>query len=255
MTDGYARAVAFQRETVAAIADEITPIPEGWLVRSASLPLVWSVNHVRITQPIEFDAALALAEGHLAGLPYRHLVVNEAAGAEQLADRFRAVGWEVERELTMVLGGEPDRRADTSLVSEPSGADMLAFYAGWIAEDPTESEEAQGQLVEFSRRTWRARNARHLGVVGDSGRLAAMTVLFSDGVIAQVEDVYTLPEQRNRGFARALVTRAVELAQAADHELTFIVADDDGWPKQLYARIGFAPAGREWLFTRRHPRA
>ena len=51
-------------------------------------------------------------------------------------------------------------------------------------------------------------------------------------------------------FARALVTRAVSLAREAGHELTFIVADDNDWPKQLYARIGFEPVGYAWLFHR-----
>jgi ribosomal protein S18 acetylase RimI-like enzyme len=80
-------------------------------------------------------------------------------------------------------------------------------------------------------------------------------VLFRGDRIVQVEDVYTAPEHRGRGFARALLTRAVELAQAADPELTFIVADDGDWPKRLYAKIGFVPAGREWLFTRRPARS
>jgi hypothetical protein len=30
----------------------------------------------------------------------------------------------------------------------------------------------------------------------------------------------------------------------------FIVADDDGWPKQLYARLGFDPIGRMGMFHR-----
>ena len=37
------------------------------------------------------------------------------------------------------------------------------------------------------------------------------------------------------------------------HELIFIVADDDDWPKDLYARLGFDPIGRAWAFTRPGP--
>ncbi len=76
-----ARALEFQRQTTALGAEEFTQIDEGWLVRSRSLPLVWSLNQVRVTQPIEFDEALALAERHLVELPYRQLVVeHEASG-------------------------------------------------------------------------------------------------------------------------------------------------------------------------------
>jgi predicted GNAT family acetyltransferase len=80
------------------------------------------------------------------------------------------------------------------------------------------------------------------------GALLAITKLRTAGNTAQVEDVYTTPEARGRGFARALVTRAVELARAGDHDVVFITADDNDWPKQLYARIGFRPLGRLWLF-------
>jgi GNAT superfamily N-acetyltransferase len=136
-------------------------------------------------------------------------------------------------------------------VNEASEAEMVEIYSRWIAEEHEEPLEAQRQVVEHTRLTWRARNARYLGVAVAPGELASMTVLMSGGPVAQVEDVYTAPEQRGRGHARALVTRAVELAREGGYEMTFITADDDGWPRQLYERIGFAPAGRVWLFTRR----
>jgi hypothetical protein len=44
--------------------------------------------------------------------------------------------------------------------------------------------------------------------------------------------------------------RAVEEALAAGHELVFLVADDDDWPKDLYARLGFETIGRTWSFLR-----
>ena len=221
------------------------------MLRSAELPLVWNLNHVWVTQPIEFDDAVALADRHLADLPFRHLKVTEPAGGERLASAFRAAGWRVDPELTMVLEGEPDREVDTATVVEWDEEEALGLMRRWIAEDHDETPEGQRQVVEHSRLTWRARNARRLGVAGASGALAAITMLFSDGPIAQVEDVYTDPDERGRGYARALVTRAVQLARAGAHELTFITADDDGWPKQLYAKLGFVPAGRVWLFTRR----
>jgi ribosomal protein S18 acetylase RimI-like enzyme len=104
--------------------------------------------------------------------------------------------------------------------------------------------------MDANRLTWRGRNARRLGIRGPDGGLAAISMLFSDGRTAQVEDVYAIPEVRGRGYGRALVTRAIELANQGGHELTFIVADDNGWPKQLYRKLGFEPAGRSWVFHR-----
>jgi hypothetical protein len=42
----------------------------------------------------------------------------------------------------------------------------------------------------------------------------------------------------------------VDAALAAGHELIFVVADDEDWPKDLYAKLGFDPVGKAWNFTR-----
>jgi ribosomal protein S18 acetylase RimI-like enzyme len=119
----------------------------------------------------------------------------------------------------------------------------------WFAEaEPSPSELEQ--LVAYSRREARVLGDRLLGVRSGDGQLTAISKLRSDGRTAQVEDVYTAPEARGRGFASALVTRAAELARANGDDLVFIVADDDDWPKVLYGRLGFRSVGRVWQFHR-----
>ncbi len=247
-----AKALEFERQTTAMVAGECRRIEQGWVIRTPSLPMVWSANEVRVVEPIRFSDALALVERHLAGLPYRQLVVEHEASARRLEREFRADGWKVERNVTMALARPPDLEADTSDVRDVEAGAALMLMARWAAEDPDLQLSAEGlrQVVEHSRRAWIARRARSLGVVGDDGGLAAMTTLFSDGTIGQVEDVYTVPEARRRGFARALVTRAVSLALQEGNELTFIVADDNDWPKKLYSKVGFEPIGYSWLFHR-----
>jgi predicted N-acetyltransferase YhbS len=58
---------------------------------------------------------------------------------------------------------------------------------------------------------------------------------------------------RRRGLARAACSAALDAAIAAGHELVFIVADDEDWPKELYAKLGFDVVGRPWAFTRPGP--
>ena len=82
---------------------------------------------------------------------------------------------------------------------------------------------------------------------------ACITTLYSDGAVAQIEDVATLRDYRRRGLARATVTMAIDAALEMGHELVFIVADDDDWPKDLYERLGFDPVGRACAFTRPGP--
>jgi len=88
-------------------------------------------------------------------------------------------------------------------------------------------------------------------VVADfEGTPAAYATLYSDGTVAQVEDVSTQPRARGHGLARAVVQHAIDLARAEGHELIFLVADADDWPRELYARLGFDPVGHCWALVR-----
>jgi GNAT superfamily N-acetyltransferase len=247
-----ARAREFERGSVALVADEVARIPEGWVARSVTLPLVWDINHVGVDQPIEFSDAVALVERHLGDVPSTPLVVEHEPSGEVLEGQLRSDGWKVDRNVYMVLSGDPDRRLDTRGVIEADEAEALAVMARWLADDDEvrETPNAIEQVVEACRLKWRARGARRLGVRGTGGDLAGITMLFSDGVVAQVEDVYVAPEQRGRGSGRALVTRAALLALEAGHEFVFIAGDDEDWPKELYASVGFEAVGRCWVFHR-----
>jgi ribosomal protein S18 acetylase RimI-like enzyme len=77
---------------------------------------------------------------------------------------------------------------------------------------------------------------------------AGVAKLYSDpaGTIGQVEDVVTLPEHRNRGHARAVVLGAAQASRDAGHELTFLWADEDDWPRKLYVKLGFDVVGRRF---------
>jgi GNAT superfamily N-acetyltransferase len=250
--DALARAMAFQRGSLELVAEHVDPIDQGWVVRHRPLPMVWSANHVRITRPVVFSEALELAETHLGDLPYRQLMIEDEATGRRLERSFAEEKWEVDRDLVMQLVREPDREADVGVVIDADEDPVMELMRRWIGEDEAIELTPDGldQVVEFTRLTARTRNGRLLGVPGEHGTLAAITMLFSDGRVAQVEDVYTVPEERGRGYARALVTRAAALAREAGHELVFIVADNDDWPKKLYRKLGFEPIGLGWSLHR-----
>lgn len=250
--DPLQRVLAFQRRSSELAGGEAREIPEGWVVRCLTLPAVWRLNHVRVQAPVSYAEAVALAERHMGDAGFRQLYVEESAGGAELAGAFAAGGWEVDVELHSVLGAGPEPRVGGAVVVTAGEAETLALKARWMLEDATLrlTPEELAQLVECDRRTLRARRAVRLGVREPDGTLVGITVVFSDGDVAQVEDVYVAPEARGRGYGRALVTRAIEVACQAGHRLVFIVADDNGWPKRLYARLGFAPVGRTWLLHR-----
>jgi GNAT superfamily N-acetyltransferase len=247
-TGALARAHDFERGSLELTTERVAAIDAGWVVREPALPLVWSANHVRVTRAVSWHEALELADIHLRDLPYRQLMIEHEETGRLLERSFAEHGWEVDRELVMQLVRTPDREVDLGVVIEPGEAAVMGLMRRWIGEDETIELTPDGldQVVAFTRRVARARDARMFGVLGEHGTLAAITMLYSDGAVAQVEDVYTVPEERGRGYARALVTRAVSVAQAAGHELVFIVADADDWPQQLYREVGFEPIGRTW---------
>jgi GNAT superfamily N-acetyltransferase len=243
------RILSHLRRTVEATADEVRAIPEGWVARTRSMPLVWTLNQICLTGSTTPVEALRLADRHQGDLTFRHLSVERSRTADALAGPLREEGWGVEREAYMVLAGPPDREVDTRGVVELTEDQMLELMRRWLVEERVGATDAElDQVTEYNRREGRTWNERRLGIVGPGGEPVTVTKLRSDGEIAWVEDVYTVPEARRRGHARAVVSRAAELARSAGHGLTFIIADDEDWPKELYAKIGFRPVGTTHTF-------
>jgi GNAT superfamily N-acetyltransferase len=200
-----------------------------------------------VALPLGFESIVELADQQMRRCRYLQIVVENQDTGPGLEEEFRAASWRTQRELLMVLSAPPDRDADTSNVIDAGEAEVAEMMRRWYGEDELDPR-ALDQLVEFGRRESRACRDRLLGVRSSDAQLLAISKLRGDGGTAQVEDVYTAPEARGRGYARALVTRAVELARDMGNDLIFITADDNGWPKELYARIGFRPLGRLWQF-------
>jgi GNAT superfamily N-acetyltransferase len=243
------------RWTVWSLADEVKDVGPGWQARSRSLPDVWALNQLRVTRPAPPREVLALAEEHQADLPFRHIRIEPEATALEMVTTLNGAGWKVDREVLMALMAEPARQVSADVVVELSEPQMTGLMRRWLSEDfPNVNASRLDQVVEYARREGTLWGERCFGALDDGGAAAAITKLRSREGTAWVEDVYTVPEARSRGFARALVSYAAGLARAAGHELTFIIADDNDWPKHLYESIGFRPLGLTWSFHREAPR-
>jgi GNAT superfamily N-acetyltransferase len=229
-TTDVERSLAFLAATRAACADRVDEVPFGRVVRTPALPLVWSLNAVEVAAGAGVEPAEL--RHHVPDVP-RPSIFFEAPGDA-------VPGWSRENELVMVLERAPEAPA-ADLVRAGTRDEIRALQHSWLVEDyASHGAEAIEQLVTFMERQWEARPTRAF-VSRDAN---AMTLLWSDGATAQVEDVYTRPDARMRGHARALVSHAAAVAAAEGHETVFIVADDDDTPKDLYARLGFEPAHR-----------
>ena len=110
-------------------------------------------------------------------------------------------------------------------------------------------EETARQLRELARRGRRDGDGALLR--GRRGRAAASSCqLLSGDAVAQIEDVETFPQYRNRGLARALMQRVMSEAERDGARVTFLLASEDDWPQQLYRKLGFEAAGVELIFGR-----
>ena len=82
------------------------------------------------------------------------------------------------------------------------------------------------------------------------GSIGSFCELYSDDSgAAVVRSVATLKQYRRSGLARATVTRAVARSKALGHDLTFLRAVHDDWPKNLYGELGFDAIGMIYRFA------
>lgn len=265
--------MAFQLRTLELVADSVIQVSGGWAIRTPSLPDVWSLNYIRLAKPVPHSKALEIADEHLSDLTYRHVVLEHPQLDCTRLDPLLGEGFTTDREVVMAIapGDMMAMSRGDAMAITPDAADaispfvepratvteldeqaMLELVERWVSDDHRVSSlEVTHQLVEASRREGRGWHERRFGIAADDGEPKAITKLRSDGRTAQVEDVYTVPDARNRGFARTLVAHAVDVARGAGHEVIFIVADDNDWPKHLYASLGFRPIGFHLIFHRK----
>jgi len=213
---------------------------------------LWMLNVLRVERAggASAEEIATEAERVQADLPHRRVLVLDTEAGPRLAPEFEELGWKIDRFTFMVLKRAPGRQADTSIVTEvPVRALGELREAIGREQLPEMSASALAQLRESSAVFEETGRARHFAVELE-GRVVSATDLFSDGRTAQVEEVATLPEFRGRGYASAVVQRAVDEALATGHDLVFLTADVDDWPKELYRRLGFDEVGTEWAFLR-----
>jgi ribosomal protein S18 acetylase RimI-like enzyme len=251
MTPELERAAAFEDALVESAADRIERVPLGTAVVTDSLPVVWSLNHLRVDQAgatVEEIAAEAERLQGGAGLEHRRVIIEDEGSGRELEEGFSALGWKPDVFLFMVPRREPHRAVDTSEVVEVEHEDLHpireAILGEWLGEM---DNEVLRQIGESDRRVAQAGNARHFAVVVN-GKPVSSTDLFSDGRTAQIEDVGTLPDHRGVGHASAVVLKALEEARAMGHDFIFLVADARDWPKEMYRRLGFDAVGEKYAF-------
>lgn len=240
------RLLEFELEINRRSNDEVREYEWGVAFLSPSLPLAWDANWALIERPgMTAAEVVAAAEESLAGYAYRAVAIRNEAEGERLAPEIAAIsGWEVERNLYMLLGegGEPATSGEARETPLAGCEDLRReLIRAEFPADTEDLEETVDQLLKMGRRTGEAGGDRWF--VAPPQEPAAACCLISGDEIGQVEDVGTLAANRGRGLAKAVIQAANAASREAGHRHTFIVADADDWPRLLYEKLGFEPCG------------
>jgi ribosomal protein S18 acetylase RimI-like enzyme len=246
------RASAFEEALRDSCAERVAETRFGPALFNDTYARVWNINALRVERPGAATAREVAAEADrvqgAAGLAHRRVLLPP--GDDRLAAGFGELGWLPNHFVFMVRRRPPAHPLETKRVVEvePLALEPLRhdIVREWL---PGADDEELRQVIAADRLWWRLANGHCFAIV-EGGTAVSAAVLFSDGRTAQVEDVATMPAHRGRGYASAVVHRAVEAALETRHDFVFLVADADDWPKELYRRLGFDEVGEQWAFVR-----
>lgn len=214
-------------------AQPVDGLPGALALSTPSLRHVYELNLVLAppdAPPAELAAACARLE-----LPKARLD-GDAPGAA-----FPA-GWTVERELAMVRRRPSDRPPGAQRVRAVGLEELAASEEEFLRRSPhARDPEVRRQLIAQHERWEGAAPAfQRLGIAED-GRVLAWCRVYDDGQLAEIDAVGVLPDERGRGLGRALMEGVLEHIPAG--RSVFLLAEEDDWPRQLYARLGFDTVG------------
>jgi GNAT superfamily N-acetyltransferase len=250
--DALPRTIALDRWLGEVTADRVTPTAHGVICTSPSFPrrydsnFLWVLDARPAVSAADLDAEVGEA---LPGFEHREIMVNDDASGSRIAPDMAALGYDTTRLVVMRHLRESDHGSEVP-VSRVSFAQGRPLFEESMRREPYITDDVLlDSLVD-----WRARLEERVGArffVGsvEGAQAGACEVYLHDGV-AMVEDVFTLQEYQGRGVARAVVGEAVRSARADGADVVFLHAVADGWPRQLYTKLGFDPIGHVWSFLR-----
>jgi predicted GNAT family N-acyltransferase len=219
----------------------VEPWAHGTVLRATRYPRYYDFNLVRVEEDPGMSAAAlaAFADEALAGLDHRRIDVEAADAGEPLRAEFAAMGWLSERLVWMRHEAPPPPASDRVELEEVSWDAVRDLRVAWHEED-FPGVELGGHLDE-AREVALMLGARVLGARED-GEVVAYAQLERLENSAEIGQVYVRADRRGRGLGTAVTRAAIEAAGAVDD--LWIVADDEGRPKEMYARLGFRPVWR-----------
>jgi ribosomal protein S18 acetylase RimI-like enzyme len=244
--DVAARARAWRNAAHAAVCDLHEPWAHGTVVRATRYPRYFDLNQVRVEEnpAMSVEELVAFADQALAGLAHRRLDFDLVDAAEPLRAAFKAQGWSARRLLWMRHEVPPPPGPDLAVEEVPYDA-VDDLRVAWHREEFPDQDPA-----DYHAQAREVALGLGAGVlaVSEGGAPVAFAELERVGAAVEITHVYVRPEYRGAGRGTAMTRAAIEAA--SDARDLWIVADDEGRAKNLYARLGFRPAWATMEFLR-----
>jgi uncharacterized protein (DUF952 family)/GNAT superfamily N-acetyltransferase len=249
--DRLGRALSYLTSVPVRRAIGVGDVPGGVAVLDPDHAHSHDNNMLLLTTPVEADTVEAAADevAGNAGWPHRAVTLlwpDSAGVAAELGRR----GWNTEQLLLMARRAAPTPGGESAEV-----VDQREVHDFWVRSwrrdlpDRPDRERVIADLVGREHLNDEVVAVTDL-VVRDDGRVVASGQLRVDGATAAVDSVLTDPDFRGRGFADAILARALDLAAAAGCDLVVLEAAGDDWPQHWYARRGFEVVGSVWSADR-----
>ena len=252
MSDLPGRIDRFERQLSERVSTRTQATAFGTAYFQDDFPRRYDSNFIWVDVPlagVSADTVAAEADRVQAALGHRHLYVTDEEQGRRLLPDVVGLGYRGERLLTMVQAREPDR-ADDDLAEEADVDEIGPFLVRVNREADGGRYAAEAEMLSAFRHVLAERAGARFFVVRSRGEIVAIAELYPVGDVAQVEAVYTLEPFRGRGYGRAVVLGAANVARDGGADLVFLNADDEDWPKAMYGKLGFDELRRFWSFVK-----
>lgn len=254
-------------ELILAAEDELLvsgcrELPTSWgrLLVDPSHPSIYDVNCIRDVRgpfsvhDLEDGFARVMAES---GCRHRRVASRDEATIRRLDGYLLARSFSRQVCVAMAHLGEvkapPVPRGIELVLVDPTDETLVEGVAACQdlvrREEPWYSRDVSRQMDDLALRQVRRGGAEFLAAVTRRGEVVGSLLLRRAHRLGFIADVGTVPAQRGRGIASALVAAATSLAQGSGCVVVGLTARRDDDPRRIYERLGYLVVGEtvDWL--------
>ncbi len=219
--DDLQRVKNFLRGIQERSATETVPFDGGTAFLNERFPIIWDMNLLVVEDARSVTAASLVEDADEIlggrGMHHRKVEIGYTDEAERIAEEFQGYpGWERTQIVSMVLDRESDRAPIAGTAEEVPYEAIRELRIEITTRGPYANRGSYefDQLIDKDLVWNETGNARHF-VARLDGKIVSGCNLYMAGDVAQVEEVDTLEEARNKGFARAIVQAAIDAARGS----------------------------------------